>query len=153
MTTAPPPPAAPPGALRIVLFGLSGSGKSSLLAALGQAAAARVQALGGRIEDRGDRLGDLLRQGGAVGPPGAEVTAYPVQYVPGGDPGHSSPVNAVFVDSDGRAAGRILADRDELDFDDLPEGTLGHEIGDADGLILVLDAAAPPAQVEGTFAE
>src|SRR6185437_8934302 len=37
--------------------------------------------------------------------------------------------------------------------EDSPEGTLAHEVIEADTLVLVIDASAPPAQVESDFVE
>ncbi len=143
----PIPPESPNDALRLVLFGLAGSGKSSLLSALGQVSKAQDSPLGSRIEDRGNRLGSISGANGERSK--SEITAYPVYFVPGKGEGD---VEAVLVDSDGLAASNLLTRRSGLD-EDSPEGSLAYEVGDADGLILVLDASTPPGQVEGQFVE
>ena len=139
----PNPPAPPSDALRLVLFGLSGSGKSALLGALGQVSHARDNLLGGKIEDR---LGTLAGAGGDH--PKGEVTAHPIHYIPGQATGSTRDVEAVLVDSAGSAASSLLTRQKGLD-DDSPEGSLAYEVGDADSLILVLDASTPSGQVEG----
>jgi GTPase SAR1 family protein len=143
----PNPPAPPSDALRLVLFGLSGSGKSALLGALGQVSQARDNLLGGKIEDR---LGTLAGAGGDH--PKGEVTAHPIHYIPGQAAGSTRDIEAVLVDSAGSAASSLLTRQKGLD-DDSPEGSLAYEVGDADALILVLDASTPANQVEGQFAE
>ena len=141
------PPESPSDALRLVLFGLSGSGKSALLGALGQVSQARDNLLGGKIEDR---LGTLAGAGGDH--PKGEVTAHPIHYIPGKAAGSTRDIEAVLVDSAGSAASSLLTRQKGLD-DDSPEGSLAYEVGDADALILVLDASTPTNQVEGQFAE
>ena len=143
----PTPPESPSDALRLVLFGLAGSGKSALLAALGQVSKTQDALLGGKIEDRGNRLGSIAGGGGERSKD--EITAYPIHFIPGKGAGD---VEAVLVDSDGLAASNLLTRQRGLD-EDSPEGSLAYEVGDADGLILVLDASTPPGQVEGQFSE
>src|SRR5450755_4158014 len=86
MTSTPPEP--PSDALRLVLFGLSGSGKSALLAALGQASKAQDALLGGKIEERANRLGALAGAGDA--PSRGEITPYPIHFIPGKGTGIST---------------------------------------------------------------
>src|SRR5262249_27221531 len=62
------------------------------------------------------------------------------------------PIDAVLMDCDGRVANDLVVRRKTLD-EDSPEGTLAHEVVEADALILVIDASAPPAQVEADFNE
>ena len=50
-----------PDPLRLVLFGLPGAGKSSLLGALAQAAESQPHLLDGRIADPSPNLADLRR--------------------------------------------------------------------------------------------
>ena len=141
------PPESSSDALRLVLFGLAGSGKSALLAALGQVSKTQDALLGGRIEDHGNHLGSIAGNGGERSK--NEITAYPIHFIPGKGAGD---IEAVLVDSDGLAASNLLTRQRGLD-EDSPEGSLAYEVGDADGLILVLDASTPPGQVEGQFAE
>ena len=59
---------------------------------------------------------------------------------------------AVLMDCDGRVANDLLVAHRALD-EDSPEGTLAHEVVDADTLILVVDASAPPEHIEVDFSE
>jgi hypothetical protein len=155
------PPAAPPtgGAedLRIVLFGMPAAGKSSLLGALSLAAQAQEPLLHGRLTDVSHGLGELQRrlydQAGQA--TAEEVFPYPVTYEPFGADGKSEPderVNAVVIDCDGRVANDLLVHRKEL-AEDSPEGTLAHEVIEADTLVLVIDASAPQSQIDLDFEE
>ncbi len=69
-----------------------------------------------------------------------------------GRPRTARHVGAVVIDCDGRVANDLLVRRQAL-AEDSPEGTLAHEVVEADTLVLVIDASAPPAQVEADFAE
>src|SRR5262249_13289890 len=78
---------------------------------------------------------------------------YPVEFEPSAhDHQPGGKVGAVVIDCDGRVANDLLARRRAL-HDDTPEGTLAREVVEADTLVLVVDAAAPPVQVDAEFAE
>jgi hypothetical protein len=81
---------------------------------------------------------------------------YPVDFEPfratGSDSKTPQHVGAVFIDCDGRVANDLLVRRQAIP-EDSPEGTLAREVNDADTLVLVIDASAPPTQVESDFAE
>lgn len=145
-------------ALRIVLFGLPAAGKSSLLGALAQAAQTQEHLLSGRLVPRSDGLAELQKRLYVEHPrPTAEeVAPYPVEFEPfahdGQAPAGRAKVEAVLIDCDGRVANDLLARRRTLP-DDTPEGTLAREVVEADTLVLVVDAAAPPVQVDAEFAE
>jgi hypothetical protein len=147
-----------PTALRIVLFGLPAAGKSSLLGALAQAAQTQEHLLNGRLVPRSDGLPELQKRLYVENPrPTAEeVAPYPVEFEPFAHDGQAAAgrakVEAVLIDCDGRVANDLLARRRTLP-DDTPEGTLAREVVEADTLILVVDAAAPPVQVDAEFAE
>jgi hypothetical protein len=146
--------------LQIVLFGLPGAGKSSLLGALGEAARTQEGLLGGRLTDRSGGLTALADRlyAGQDERTAEEVVPYPVRYEPspadGGSAagGSADAVDAVVMDCDGRVATDLLQGDRPLD-EDSPEGTLAHEVLDADTLLLVVDASAEPARVETDFAE
>lgn len=156
MTSAPQPAPADDDRLHLVLFGRPAAGKSSLLGALARSAAAHPDHLGGRLDDPSGGLANLARQldEGAVQATPGEVVPYPVRFQPLGPDGRpaSPPVEALLIDCDGAAAERMLRDHDALD-EDSPEGTLAHEVGDADTLLLALDASVPPERMEAEFAE
>jgi hypothetical protein len=144
--------------LSIVLFGLPAAGKSSLLGALAQAAQAQEHLLNGKLTDVSHGLDELRRRlyEESARRTADEVVPYAVDFEPfhpderkAKSDGH---VGAVLIDCDGRVANDLLVRRQAI-ADDSPEGTLAREVLDADTLVLVLDASAPPAQVESDFAE
>ncbi len=130
--------------LRLLVFGLPGSGKSSLLGALLQAAGAQAAVLKGRIADDTGRLTALRRSVYADAPPApdGEVSAYPVRFIPDADAGH--PLAATLLDCDGRLAQQYLTGRRPLSAGD---STLARAMLEADTVILTLDASATPAEV------
>ncbi|MBY0230371.1 MAG: hypothetical protein K2W96_13895 [Gemmataceae bacterium] len=152
-TTAPADPSAAPGVgpddLRLVLFGLPAAGKTSLLGALGQAAESQEHLLGGKLADESGGLREMRRQlyetAGKRTP--EEVVPYPVRYEPAG----GRPADAVIMDCDGRVASELMAK--ERIAGTAPGVTLAGEVADADALLLVTDASAPPAQLEKDFHE
>ena len=142
--------------LHVVLFGLPAAGKTSLLGALAQAAQVQEHLLHGQLTDRSHGLAELRQR--TYDEPARrtaeEVAPYPVEFVsfdPDG-PGPDKPVGAVLIDCDGRVANDLLVRRETLE-QDSPEGTLAREVADADALVLVIDASAPPEQVEADFTE
>jgi hypothetical protein len=143
--------------LSIVLFGLPGAGKSSLLGALAQAAQAQEHLLNGRLIDVSHRLDPLRRETYEEGSRRSteEVAHYPVVFEPFGADDHASKppphFGAAFIDCDGRVANDLLVR--QVIPEDSPEGTLAHEVNVADTLVLVVDASAPSAEMESTFAE
>jgi hypothetical protein len=161
-TAAPSPAAVPPvlppispGAVRIVLFGMPAAGKSSLLGAAAQAAQTQEHLFSGRLNDQSHGLAELQHRlyEERARPTSEEVAPYPVEFEPFvADGTGGGKVDAVFIDCDGRVANDLLARRRSL-ADDSPEGTLAREVMQADCLVLVVDAAAPAAQVEADFAE
>ncbi len=137
-------PDAAPDALRVVLFGLPGAGKSSLLAALPQAAGASPHLLNGRIADPSPNLLELHR---AIdrGPPltePEEVIPYSFRYEPDGAPGGRG---AVVFDPSGPAAEALVRDQDA--------GPLAPEMRQADAVVLAVDASASPEELDAVFAE
>jgi hypothetical protein len=163
--TTPQPAASPPGAsatplagagaLHLVLFGMPAAGKSSLLGALARAAESQEHVLGGKLVDPTHHLDELEKQvyESTMRRTADELVPYAVHFEPvGGSPSTPGPVDAVLMDCDGRVANDLLVRRASL-AEDSPEGTLAHEVLEADTLILVIDASAPPAQVEADFTE
>lgn len=144
--------------LNIVLFGLPAAGKSSLLGALAQAAQAQEHLLNGRLLDVSHGLDELRRRvyEESARRTAEEVVPYPIDFEPFGEDGRmangSRQVGAVFLDCDGRVANDLLVRRQAIP-EDSPEGTLAREVLHADTLVLVIDAAAPPAQVDADFTE
>jgi hypothetical protein len=154
---APRTPADRPDDLHIVLFGMPAAGKSSLLGALAEAARAQEHLLNGRLNDPTHGLDELRHRLYDESPrrTAEEVVPYPVDFEPFTRDGRAPATDhlgAVMIDCDGRVANDLLVRRRALD-EDSPEGTLAREVLDADTLVLVIDAAAPPAQVEADFLE
>jgi hypothetical protein len=145
--------------LRLVLFGMPAAGKSSLLGALARAAESQEHVLGGKLIDQSHGLEELEKQVYESNTlrTADEVVPYVVHFDPVAGNGQvktakPGPLDAVLMDCDGRAANDLLVRRSTLD-ESSPEGTLAHEVLEADALILVIDASAPPAQVETDFTE
>ncbi|MGH7171618.1 MAG: hypothetical protein ACRELG_15185 [Gemmataceae bacterium] len=144
--------------LSIVLFGLPAAGKSSLLGALAQAAQAQEHLLNGRLVDVSHGLDELRRRlyDESARRTAEEVVPYPIDFEPFNADGRKTNapqhVGAVVIDCDGRVANDLLVRRQAI-AEDSPEGTLAREVTHADTLVLIIDASAPPAQVESDFAE
>jgi GTPase SAR1 family protein len=143
-------------AVRIVLFGMPGAGKSSLLGALAQAAQTQEHLLHGRIEDRSHGLEELQHRvyDEEARRTAEEVVPYPIDFEPFSIDvtASSTHFDAILIDCDGRIANDLLVRRQSLAVDS-PEGSLAAEILAADTLVLVVDASAPSSQVEADFAE
>jgi hypothetical protein len=139
-----------PDALRLVLFGLPGAGKSSLLGALGQAAQVQPALLNGQLTDLSHGLQDLRQRLYETGPRRTEeeIAPYPVEVRPLSGTGAARA--AVLIDCDGAVANDLLERRRELD-EKSPEGTLARAILKADALILLVDASAPEERINKVF--
>src|SRR5262249_20420247 len=84
-----------------------------------------------------------------------EVVPYPVAFdpfTPLGPNAATGHQEAILVDCDGRVANELLARRQSLEAT-TSEGTLARAVSEADTLVLVIDASAPPSQVDADFAE
>ncbi|HEV3260932.1 MAG TPA: GTPase domain-containing protein [Gemmataceae bacterium] len=150
-------PVATRRALRIVLFGRTDAGKSSLLGALMQAAQTQEHVLNGHLTDLSQGLAELQRRLYEEDPHGTpqEVVPYHVAFEPFDvkRPGAAGrPVEAVLIDCDGQAANRLLERRQGLDGRD-GQGSLARAVLDADALVLAVDGSASPAQVDADFAQ
>ncbi len=147
------PVTAAPDAVRIVLFGMPGSGKSSLLGALAQASAAQEKLLGGKLVDQSGGLAELHKQlaEDKNRPTHDEVVAYPVTLEPA-KKSASTALDIVLVDCDGRVANDYLRQKKSL-ADTPAEGSLAHAIVQADTLVLTVDASADDKQLERDFAQ
>jgi hypothetical protein len=154
--TSAPAAVAPSGALRLVLFGMPAAGKTSLLGALAQSAQTQEHLLHGRLADPSHGLAELqhLLYDATPRRTAEEVVPYTVDFEPFPDETPALPhhLGAVLVDCDGRVANDLLMRRRSLP-EDSPDGTLASKVVDADTLILVVDASAPPGQVDADFAE
>lgn len=140
-------------ALRIVLFGMPDAGKSSLLGALCQAAQTQEHTLNGRLTDLSQGLAELQRRLYEERPRETlqEVVPYPIHFQPFAQAA-AGPEEILLVDCDGRVANDLLARRRSLDAAG-PDGSLTSAVLQAEALILVVDASAPPVQVDADFAE
>ena len=102
MSTATPPSAAAPAAnraepLRLVLFGLPGSGKSALLGALTHASITQPELLGGQFTDPSNDLKLLRKQlyEDTLRPTQRGMASYPVIYQSRRNPGRSPPSSSI----------------------------------------------------------
>jgi hypothetical protein len=133
--------------LRLLLFGLPGSGKSALLGALVQAAGAQAAMLHGKLTDASGKLAALRDRTYAETLPAStdEVVAYPILFEPHGSaplgsaPLGSAPLALTLLDCDGRLAAAYLAGKRPLD---LRDSRLARAMLEADTVILTLDAAS-----------
>ena len=132
--------------LRLILFGLPGAGKSSLLGALAQAAESQPRLLDGRIADPSPNLADLRRSVYHHGSPdpGHQIVSYSFDYEP---TGKATPLGAVVLDCDGRAADELIRDPAPI------AGALSEEMLAADALVLAVDASAPLERLDADFGE
>lgn len=140
-------------ALRLVLFGMPQAGKSSLLGALAQAAESQPERLHGRLLDLSHGLSELRHRlyEGHAEQTAEEVVPYPVR-VESAAGAAAERLDAVLVDCDGRVANEYLAGGRMLE-EGHGQGALGWLVLEAETLILVVDAAADAAELQGDFAQ
>lgn len=142
-------------ALRLVLFGMPDAGKSSLLGALAQAAQTQQPILNGNITEEGHGLAELRQRvyEGAPRQTLEELVPFPIVVESLAKSSEDAVGREVTIfDCDGKAANDLLSGRRPLDAAHV-DGSLAHAVLDADTLILVVDGAVSPAQLESDFAE
>jgi hypothetical protein len=151
--TPPVPVTSAPSGLRLVLFGLPGAGKSSLLGALGEAGQTQEHLLHGRLNDISHGLATLRVRlyDEAPQPTVEEVVPCPVAFEPF-DHAAPGPTSAVLLDCDGRVALELVQHPPALE-NGVPPGKLANELVNADALILAVDCSAPHEQLEEEFDE
>lgn len=137
--------------LRLVLFGMPGAGKTSLLGALSQAAQAQEHLLHGRLTEQSPGLASLRQQvyDETTKPTPEEVVLYPVDFKPFEE---DQTLKAILIDCDGRVANDLLLRRQSLS-PDSADGPLSQQVLTADTLVLVIDASEPPNQMDADFVE
>ena len=140
-------------ALRVVLFGMPHSGKSSLLGALLQASNDPLTNPVAKWVDVSGRMGELRRRLYEHDPERTadEIVLYPARFDRSTNEIRGTS-EAVFVDCSGLASSNILA-RHELLCGSDPSGSLARFILEADALFLVVDAAANAVTLEAEFAQ
>src|SRR5262249_6332606 len=121
-----------------------------------QAAQTQEHLLHGRLVDRSHGLAELQKRlyEEHSRPTAEEVVPYPIEFEPFRevDKPANGKLEGVLIDCDGRVANDLLARRRSLS-EESPEGTLAREVIEADTLVLVVDAAAPPSQIDSDFQE
>jgi GTPase SAR1 family protein len=135
--------------LHLLVFGLPGSGKSSLLGALMQTGTAQAAVLKGQIVDDTGRLAELRKSTYTESGPAATegMAVYPLRFVPQGR--EKSPISATLVDGDGRLAQQYLTGKRVFQPRD---SALVREMLAADTVILTLEATRAGGQVEAQLA-
>ena len=139
----------PPPTLSLLVFGLPGSGKSSLLGALVQASASQAAVLKGTVADDTGKLAELRKSTytGTLPAMAGEMTAYPVQFVPEG--ARTRPIAATLLDGDGRLAQEYLSGKRTLEARD---SGLARAMLEADTVILTFDPTPAGGPVEPRLA-
>lgn len=138
-------------ALRIVLLGPAGAGKTALLAALANAARTQSRLLQGHLADMSTRLTDLanLAQAGRLETTAEEGATYPISYETfnGG-----RRLQAVFFDSPAEVGNNLLLQPNLLDTT-AQRGTTARAVSEADALVCVLSAAVDDERLRQDCAE
>jgi GTPase SAR1 family protein len=131
--------------LRVVLFGTPGSGKSSLLGALWQAAQSQEALLGGKIDDASGGLAELHNYVYEQKPEGNDddLALYPISVSNNGQS-----LDATLIDCDGEVAQECLA-KSQAALDSRSEGC--KALLGADAILLVVDPTAGTAQIDKEF--
>ena len=145
MAASPSPRAATAPNLRLLLFGLPGSGKTSLLGALAHANASQAGILKGQIGNDQGKL-DTLRKAaysGSLPADDAEVTGYPVGFAP--EDAARQPIRATLLDGNGVLAQQYLSGKRPFTPRD---SALARAMLDADTVIVTVDATTV-GQAEG----
>ena len=136
--------------LRIVLFGMPDSGKSSLLAALVQAEHEQEESFNGKLNDLSGGLTQLhnqLYKNQPANSPNEEVTAYPVEFVPILEGEQTIP--AVLYDCDGRQANYLVRGGSSKSLVELgKQSELPRAVLNADTVLLIIDRSADNKEIE-----
>lgn len=132
--------------LRIVLFGMPAAGKSALLGALVQSAETQPQLLGGQMADPSGGLHDLRKQTYDQKLAETQQDVVPLDLVLQ-TTADTATRTATLFDCAGRVAQEYLSGQRTLE----EAAPLTQALHEADALLLVVDAAAGPAQLDQTF--
>ena len=128
---------------------------SPLCWALVKAATAQEHLLNGRLADPTHGLADLCQRLYQEAPrrTADEVVPYPVAFESFNRNGQGGKRPSVPSSSTAMAGSPRPSRPPSGTGREEPEGTLAHEVIEADALLLVVDAFAPPAQIEADFVE
>src|SRR5262245_37506172 len=89
--------------LRIVLFGMPGAGKTSLIGALAQASETQANLLGGKLDDASDQALDEVQKQtyeNKLQPNAAELEGHSISFQPAAD----GALQATMIDASGLAS-------------------------------------------------
>lgn len=141
--------------LRIVVFGLPGAGKTSLLGALALLARDEVGLLTGRVAGLSPGLEQLARglREGHLPQTEDETVPYALTLAPpagANTDGEPAPTEAVLLDSDGRAAGEMLQGGPVAAGEPV---ALKNSLLGADAVVLAVDASSPAPRLDAVFGE
>lgn len=131
--------------LRILMFGTTGSGKTSLLGALWQAAQSQEAVLGGKISNPTGGLEKLHEHVYSQQPyeTDEDMTGYPVSL----EPTKGDTIDAVLIDTDGRIAEEHLSQKEAL----AGKSKGAKAVNSADALIFLVDPTKGGAHFEKEF--
>jgi hypothetical protein len=147
----PRPPKVSASALRIVLFGPAGAGKTALLAALADSARTQPRLLQGHLADLSSRLTDLanLAHAGRLESTVEDGSTYPISFETFNS---RLRLQAFLFDCPAEVGNNLLVQTNLLDTD-ARRGSTAHAILHADALICVLSGAVDDERLRQDCAE
>ena len=152
--SSPPLPADTP---KVLLFGHSGAGKSSVLGALLKASETEGPTLRGEVLEPSGRLAsirDSIYRGGELSHTDSELTSYTVRLRPWrtGAVAVTDPLTVVIHDCSGKAAEHLIAHPDAIQ-DSRTAAPVARAVVLADAIMLMVDASSDEDELQEAFEE